>query len=109
VVPLIQGSLDDIKRMRDECAAADLRVAIEAVPGGGPAPRFALVVEEEDAARAVEILRSQWRAELDREGVAPAAPMGIEAVEGEEPPCPACGTAAPLVDGACSECGLQLE
>lgn len=26
----------------------------------------------------------------------------------EEPPCPACGTAAPLVDGACSDCGLQL-
>lgn len=30
-------------------------------------------------------------------------------VDGEdEPPCPACGTAAPLVDGACSDCGLQL-
>lgn len=25
-----------------------------------------------------------------------------------EPPCPCCGTAAPLVDGACSDCGLQL-
>ncbi len=25
-----------------------------------------------------------------------------------EPPCPACGTAAPLVDGECSECGLYL-
>jgi len=25
-----------------------------------------------------------------------------------EPPCPACGTAAPLVDGACSDCGLVL-
>jgi predicted amidophosphoribosyltransferase len=27
----------------------------------------------------------------------------------DDPPCPACGTAAPLVDGACSDCGLQLE
>jgi hypothetical protein len=27
---------------------------------------------------------------------------------GDELPCPACGTAAPLVDGACSDCGLQL-
>ncbi len=26
----------------------------------------------------------------------------------DEPPCPACGTAAPLVDGPCGECGLQL-
>jgi hypothetical protein len=25
-----------------------------------------------------------------------------------EPPCPACGTAAPLVDGECSGCGLYL-
>ncbi len=31
-----------------------------------------------------------------------------EAPEGEEPPCPCCGTAAPLIDGACSDCGLQL-
>ena len=33
--------------------------------------------------------------------------LGIEAGEGEEPPCPACGTAAAPVDGACGECGLQ--
>ena len=25
-----------------------------------------------------------------------------------EPPCPCCGTEAPLVNGACSDCGLQL-
>jgi len=25
-----------------------------------------------------------------------------------ELPCPACGTAAPLVDGECSDCGLYL-
>ncbi len=32
-----------------------------------------------------------------------------EEVQGdEEPPCPCCGTAAPLVAGACSDCGLQL-
>lgn len=31
-----------------------------------------------------------------------------EAPEGEELACPACGTVAPLVDGACSDCGLQL-
>jgi predicted amidophosphoribosyltransferase len=31
-----------------------------------------------------------------------------EPPEGEEPPCPCCGTAAPLVRGACSDCGLQL-
>jgi hypothetical protein len=29
--------------------------------------------------------------------------------DAEHPPCPACGTAAALVEGACSDCGLQLE
>ncbi len=31
-----------------------------------------------------------------------------EPEDGGEPPCPCCGTAAPLVRGACSDCGLQL-
>ena len=34
--------------------------------------------------------------------------MTAEPPEGEEPPCPCCGTAAPLIAGACSDCGLQL-
>lgn len=52
-------------------------------------------------------MRGQWREALEREGLAPVAitPTG----DSEELPCPACGTAAPLVDGACSDCGLQLE
>jgi hypothetical protein len=52
-------------------------------------------------------LRDDWHDHLAREGVSPVA-IGMPA-EGEELPCPACGTAAPLVDGACSDCGLQLE
>jgi len=55
-------------------------------------------------------MRSDWSEHLEREGVDPAdVRIGIEAGEGEEPPCPACGTTAALVAGACSECGLQLE
>ena len=36
------------------------------------------------------------------DGAAPVEAAG-------DPPCPACGTAAPLVEGACSDCGLQLD
>jgi hypothetical protein len=58
----------------------------------------------------VALLQSEWHEALEREGVDPASmAIGIEAAEGEEPPCPACGTAAPLDSGACTECGLQLE
>jgi hypothetical protein len=43
---------------------------------------------------------------LEREGTAPVCARPSDS---DEPPCPACGTAAPLVGGACSDCGLQLE
>lgn len=51
-------------------------------------------------------MHSRWQADLGREGLTPVATV---AVEGGDPPCPACGTAAPLVEGACSDCGLVLE
>ncbi|HEU0034527.1 MAG TPA: hypothetical protein VFQ53_28080 [Kofleriaceae bacterium] len=51
-------------------------------------------------------MRGDWREHLEREGL---APVDLTAGSGDDLPCPACGTAAPLVDGACSDCGLQLE
>jgi predicted amidophosphoribosyltransferase len=55
------------------------------------------------------LVQRAWRAQIEREGTGSAGLFGVEATDGEEPPCPCCGTAAPLVGGACSECGLQLE
>lgn len=52
------------------------------------------------------MLRGEWAAMLAREGN--AAPVCAMPADTDEPPCPACGTAAPLVRGACSDCGLQL-
>lgn len=52
-------------------------------------------------------MRSDWRDGLAREGLAPVELAA--SADAEHLPCPACGTAAPLVDGACSDCGLQLE
>jgi predicted amidophosphoribosyltransferase len=52
-------------------------------------------------------MREGWRDDLAREGLLPVE-VAI-ATDAEHPPCPACGTAAPLVEGACSDCGLQLE
>jgi len=54
------------------------------------------------------LLHGQWNDALAREGVEPVT-VSASSSESEEPPCPACGTAAPLVGGACSDCGLQLE
>lgn len=55
------------------------------------------------------LLRREWQALVEREGTGGGALFGIEPADGAEPPCPCCGTAAPLVAGACGECGLQLE
>jgi hypothetical protein len=54
------------------------------------------------------LLQDDWREQLEAEGVDPVN-LAPEVADGEELPCPACGTAAPLTDGACSDCGLQLE
>ena len=106
LVPAIQGTLDDIKKMRAQCLAADIPVAVSGQPGGG---KFVLMVREADVPQVSALLRSEWREHIEREGTGGLGLFGVEAKEGEEPPCPACGTAAPLVEGACSECGLQLE
>lgn len=35
LVPAVQGSLTDVKRMRDQCLAAEIPVAVLAPPGKG--------------------------------------------------------------------------
>jgi hypothetical protein len=109
-IPVVQGPLAEVKRIWRACLEQDLPVVVAAPEGpacGGA--RLALLVRKEDASAVVALLQNEWK--VDREGVDPAAAarLGVEAGEGEEPPCPACGTAAPLVEGACGECGLQLE
>ncbi|MCK9463515.1 MAG: hypothetical protein M0R80_28165 [Proteobacteria bacterium] len=54
-------------------------------------------------------MQDDWKKELERNGlscaVEPPPPAG-SARDGVT--CPACGTTAPLVDGACADCGLVL-
>ena len=66
-----------------------------------------LLVEEDDVNRVAQVIRGEWAAALEREGNAMVAPT--IAADSEHLPCPACGTAAPLDDGCCSDCGLQLD
>jgi len=52
-------------------------------------------------------MRSEWEDELARNGLGFVQPKVADATEGGVS-CPACGTNAPLVEGACSDCGLTL-
>lgn len=112
LISAMSGSITEMKALRDRCAAAGIPTVI-GCPGGGPGgkktcgPRTHLLVEEDMLPRLTALLREEWHEGLEREGLTPLEV--VAPADTEHPPCPACGTAAALVDGACSDCGLQLE
>ncbi len=119
--PSVEAGLPELKALRKSCLAQGIPALIGAPPGGCGSgkcsPKAQLLVREEDVPRVQAILRQRWEAEVRALGAqpprfgleqGPAGPEGEAATDGELP-CPACGTAAPLVAGACSDCGLQLE
>ncbi len=113
VVPVLQATVPQAKEMLSVCLEAGIPAVLGGGPGcstGGCAPRVLLYAREEDLPRLRDLLEKRWRALLEQEGTwKPPSSEQIDMGPDGEPPCPACGTAAPLVDGACSDCGLQLE
>jgi hypothetical protein len=120
LVSCLTAPLADARELQTACAEADIAAYLErgtccGKSGCGCAPRMQLLVAKEDVERVAHLLDQRWKNLLVREGTADideaAAPATGEAAdaEAEHAPCPACGTAAPLVAGACSDCGLQLE
>jgi hypothetical protein len=109
LIPAMSGSIPEMKALRDRCLAAGIPAVVGCPAGGGKScgPKTHLLVEEAELPRLGDLLRADWRDDLVREGLAPVAVTVDEAAE--HLPCPACGTAAALIEGACSDCGLQLE
>jgi hypothetical protein len=119
LVPCLEAPIADAKEILAACTDADIDAALArgnccGSKGCGCAPKMQLLVAPEDVPRVAQLLQARWSSLLEREGVEDeeggVAPVGANlSADGEHPPCPACGTAAPLVEGACSDCGLQLE
>ena len=119
LVPCITATLPDAKEIAAACEEAEIeamlaRAACCGKGGCACAPKIQILVAKEDVPRVAKLLSERWLQLLDREGTydldSDAPRTGVPAEgEGEHPPCPACGTAAPLVAGACSDCGLHLE
>jgi hypothetical protein len=109
LVPAMSGSIPEMKALRDRCLAAGIPALVGCPAGAGKScgPKTHLLVEEGELPRLGELLRDDWRNDLAREGLAPVEVTVAD--DAEHLPCPACGTAAALIDGACSDCGLQLE
>lgn len=108
LVTAMAGSIPEMKTLRDRALAAGIPAVI-GCPGGGKScgPKTHLLISESSIPDLAALLRTDWNDHLVREGLAPVA-IAISD-DAEHLPCPACGTAAALVDGACSDCGIQLE
>lgn len=114
LVPCAEMPLMDARRLVEACLGADVPALVhrEACTKMGCSPKFQVLVRPEDGPRVAALLQQRWLDTIEREGLMPAgAPVQALSVPTEEgePPCPACGTAAPLLAGACADCGLQLE
>jgi hypothetical protein len=113
LVPCLVAPMGDAKEILAACEDAEIEASLSrdaccGKSGCGCAPKMQLMVARGDVPRVARLLQSRWDDLLAREGVEPEEAAAAPA-DGENPPCPACGTAAPLVEGACSDCGLQLE
>jgi hypothetical protein len=125
--PYAKGSLRDGKALVEQLLARGVPAAVsrpdDCCSGGSCGPKFEVLVREEDLLRIAQLQHRRWQEDLAREGLVPAAAASAtatasasaaapsapsEEAEGE-PPCPACGTVGPLLHGACTDCGLQLE
>ena len=116
LVGCLQAPLADAKELRDACLEADIPVLLDrgaccGQGGCGCAPKLELLARSEDLPRVSRLLEERWRALALREGTIDADHPAVArsaAADAADEPCPACGTAAPLIAGACAECGLQL-
>jgi len=113
-VACLQAPLLEAKALREACLAADIPVLLErgaccGASGCGCAPKIALHARAEDVPRVARLVQDRWRQMALREGTVSDRHPAVASPDASEPACPACGTAAPLVEGACADCGLQLE
>jgi hypothetical protein len=113
LVACLEAPLPEAKQLRDACLEAEIPVVLDrggccGKSGCGCAPKLQLFARAEDVPRVSHLMHERWRALALREGTVDLDHRSV-APSGEDPPCPACGTAAPLVGGQCSDCGLQLE
>lgn len=109
----VSGGLNMARELEKRFQAEEIVCFIDAEEAegavlGAAAMHYFLVVDKEDAERVGAVLKQDYQAMIEREGV---GEFNTEAVDLEESEvsCPACGHKGALVDGACGDCGLFLD
>ncbi|MBS1153688.1 MAG: hypothetical protein H6Q89_5386 [Myxococcaceae bacterium] len=124
LVPCIEGAVAYARELERTLLDAEIPALLAKPPskaccgsggGCGCGAKVQVMVREADLPRVAELFRDEWMQAVEREGTIEGMKLVPMKVDGAvldpaaDPPCPACGTAAPLVEGACSDCGLQLD
>jgi hypothetical protein len=119
LIPYREGPIAAVKEFERECLSREIPVLLAKAPpkaccsggGCGCGGKIQLLAREEDIPKIEEFFRAQWMelAKQTMEDGLVQLKAPAEAAEGEDPPCPACGHVGPLKEGACGDCGLQLE
>ena len=115
LVPAAEASIPDAKRLVVRCHEDGIEALLgrtASCSSGGCTPKAQVLVRRDDVPRVMTLLQLDWIEAAEREGTLDPELMAklraAQASSDTDPPCPACGTTAPLVNGACSDCGLQL-
>lgn len=118
LVPYLEGNVLQAKEFERQLLAQDIPVLLAQPPakaccggGCGCGSKLQVLLRKDDVQKVAHLMQAEWLEAVRREGTldeAALVPLKVLG-EGEEPPCPACGFVGPLQEGACADCGLQLE
>jgi hypothetical protein len=120
LAPILKGSIPAVRELEARLLERDIPVVLAEDDaccnrggGCGCGVKVQLLVRRADLSRVKAFLDEDWLESLRREGVmGEEALVALRSAPGEAEDlsrCPACGCSAPRTEGACSDCGLQLE
>ncbi len=114
LVPFLESAVAQARELEQRFLANDIPVSLTKPPpkaccakGCGCGQKLQLVGRQEDLPRVAALMQSEWLEAVAREGTVGEAGLVSLGVPTEA--CPACGFGGALVEGACGDCGLQLE
>jgi hypothetical protein len=117
LVVVLEGSVSLAKSLQQRLADVSIPSELSAPPakacsggGCGCGAKLQVLVQPDDVSRVATVLQSDWLEAVKCEGLGGESFVQLKTPTADGTlPCPACGFAGALVNGACGDCGLQLE